>query len=124
MQVVTTFGLKFIKHLTFHDADISAHAVHLKNSLPFCFLAGSRVTLNLLLDANFALYRIQRHIGVSVNFSCGPFFFYNVVQRKIMFSMNSYYRLIFPNDYIGLFPVYNFFFIMIHNDVFYESLDA
>ena len=48
----------------------SMYAILSKYALPFFLLFGSKVTLNPFLDANFALYRIQRQIGYSTNCNC------------------------------------------------------
>ena len=58
-------------------------------------LFGSRVTLILFLDANFALFCIEMQIGFPMNFNC-ILFFPNVPQRKIAFSTNFSRRFDFP----------------------------
>ena len=60
--------------------------------LPF----GSRVTLVLYLDANVALYCIQRQIGYYLDFSC-RLVFPDVRQIKITFSTNFSGSLVYRN---------------------------
>ena len=55
----------------------------------------SRVTLFLILDANFALYCILKQFRFYMNFSC-RLVFHNDSQRRIRSSTNFSCSLVFP----------------------------
>ena len=66
------------------------------------FAFSTRLTLIPSLDVNFALFRTQRHMGFSQNFSSSLFFPMMLVER-LSFSRNFSCRLLFLIGYLHFF---------------------